>query len=81
MADGLPADRNLLAVVADSTVWQSGQNQCPESSDSRPPTGQAHFFRPGSETRVVRGSVDIAPDPHALEIDLDYDHSEGASGD
>ncbi len=44
-----------------------------ETADSRPPTAQAHFFRAGSETTIVRGAVEIAPDPRAIEVDQDFD--------
>jgi len=44
-----------------------------ETDESRAPTGQAHFFRPGSAAAMTRGTVEVPLDPRALEIDLDYD--------
>ncbi len=45
-----------------------------ETSDSRPPTAQAHFFLDGSEAPVERGSgISLPSDPRMLEIDLDFD--------
>ncbi len=45
-----------------------------ELPDSRPPTGQAHFFLEGSATRVERGpGIDLDADPYMFEIDHDFD--------
>lgn len=45
-----------------------------ETSDSRPPTAQAHFFLDGSASPVERGSgISLPSDPRMLEIDLDFD--------
>ncbi|UJR86707.1 Hypothetical protein I5071_88080 [Sandaracinus amylolyticus] len=43
-----------------------------ETSDSRPPTAQAHFFE-GAPEPVRRGDeIDLPADPHMMEIDLDF---------
>ena len=45
-----------------------------ETSESRPPTAQAHFFLAGSAVPVERGPGPAMPtDPHMLEIDHDFD--------
>ena len=45
-----------------------------ETSESRPPTAQAHFFLEGSEAPVERGSgISLPADPRMLEIDHDFD--------
>jgi hypothetical protein len=44
-----------------------------ETSGSRPPTAQAHFFLAGSAVRVERGAgISLDVDPEMLEIDHDY---------
>jgi hypothetical protein len=44
-----------------------------ETSGSRPPTAQAHFFLDGSATSIERGAgISLPADPHMLEIDQDY---------
>ncbi len=45
-----------------------------ETSGSRPPTAQAHFFLEGSAVPVERGSgISLPADPRMLEIDHDFD--------
>jgi hypothetical protein len=45
-----------------------------ETSDSRPPTAQAHFFLDGSAVPVERGpDISLPADPTMLEIDQDFD--------
>lgn len=44
-----------------------------ETSGSKPPTAQAHFFQDGSAVPVKRGPIDLPSDPHMLEIDHDFD--------
>ncbi len=45
-----------------------------ETSDSRPPTAQLHFFLDGSAAPIERGAaISLSEDPRMLEIDLDFD--------
>jgi hypothetical protein len=45
-----------------------------ETSESRPPTAQAHFFLDGSAVPVERGSrISLPAEARMLEIDHDYD--------
>jgi hypothetical protein len=45
-----------------------------ETSESRPPTAQAHFFLEGSAVAVERGDgISLPTDPRMLEIDHDFD--------
>jgi hypothetical protein len=44
-----------------------------QTSDSRPPTGQGHFFLEGSAVAFEHGSGSMLPlDPFLLELDQDY---------